>query len=60
LNSAADKLHISEIALATALGCLDFRFDGRWRSTHPALAQWLAKFAARCSAYEVTAPELLL
>ncbi|MEJ8852612.1 glutathione S-transferase family protein [Variovorax rhizosphaerae] len=57
-TSRAAKPHIGEIALAAALGYLDFRFDGRWRTTHPALAQWLSQFAARCSAYEATSPKL--
>lgn len=56
MSSVTAQPHIGEIALAAALGYLDFRFDGRWRSTHPALAQWLAQFAERCPAYEATAP----
>jgi glutathione S-transferase len=59
-TSAAEQPHIGEIALAAALGYLDFRFDGRWRSSHPALAQWLAQFAKRCPAYDATAPQLPL
>lgn len=60
VSAATAKPHIGEIALAAALGYLDFRFDGRWRGTHPALASWLDEFARRCSAYEATAPELKL
>ena len=60
LNAKAAKPHIGEIALAATLGYLDFRFDGSWRSTHPAVARWLAQFAERCPAYEVTAPWLTL
>ncbi len=48
--------HIGEIALAAALGYLDFRFDGRWRVTHPSLAPWLSDFACRVPAFERTAP----
>ncbi len=46
--------HIGEIALAAALGYLDLRFEGRWRVTHPPLAQWLDGFAQRVPAFERT------
>ncbi len=46
----------SDIALACALGFLDFRFGGEWRATHPRLVAWQAAFAARCPAFEETAP----
>ena len=59
-TSAAAEPHIGEFALAAALGYLDFRFDRRWRSTHPALVRWLALFAERCPAYDATAPQLAL
>ena len=41
---------IGHIAIGCALGYLDFRFSDRdWRSGHPALAGWQAKFEARPS-----------
>lgn len=46
--------HIGEIALAAALGYLDLRFQGAWRTTHPRLAQWLHAFEQRFPAYEQT------
>lgn len=49
-------VHVGDIALASALGYLDFRFDGRWRASNPALADWLAGFAARTPAFARTAP----
>lgn len=48
--------HIGEIAQAAALGYLDFRFVGTWRSTHPRLVAWLDSFAARSPAFADTTP----
>ncbi len=42
------------IALACALGYLDLRFEGRWRSAHPRLAAWLEAFSAAVPAFEAT------
>jgi glutathione S-transferase len=47
---------VGQIALASALGYLDFRFAGRWRGAHPGLAEWLARFAAAIPAFEATRP----
>lgn len=42
---------IGHIGIGCALGYLDFRFGDRdWRSAHPALAAWYARFQARPSA----------
>jgi glutathione S-transferase len=49
-----DKPRIGEIALACTLGYLDLRFDGSWRSGHPALVAWLDAFAAKVPAFEAT------
>ncbi|WP_347976011.1 glutathione S-transferase family protein [Bosea vestrisii] len=49
-----DRPRIGEIALACALGYLDLRFDGAWRTGHPALVAWLDAFAARVPAFEAT------
>lgn len=48
--------HIGEIALAAALGYLDFRFNGTWRSAYPEIAAWLEAFAQRFPAYGQTQP----
>ena len=46
----AGPLDIGQIAVACALGYLDFRHDARgWRTGRPALAAWEARFAARPS-----------
>ncbi len=43
-------LDVGAIAVACALGYLDFRFaDRAWRATRPGLAAWLARFAERPS-----------
>jgi glutathione S-transferase len=48
--------HVGLIALACALGYLDFRFDGAWRGTHPRLVAWLDGFAAKVPSFADTAP----
>ena len=45
---------LGEIALACALGYLDLRFHGAWRSDHQALVSWLDAFAERVPAFEAT------
>jgi len=47
--------NVGQITLACALGYLDFRFAGRWRSDHPQLVRWLDAFAAQVPAYAATA-----
>ncbi|HYP58639.1 MAG TPA: glutathione S-transferase [Beijerinckia sp.] len=42
------------IGLACALGYLDLRFAGKWRSDHPKLVAWLDAFAAEVPAFEAT------
>lgn len=49
-----EPITVGSIALAAALGYLDLRFDGLWRKDHPALAAWLADFAARVPAFDET------
>lgn len=46
----------AQIALASALGYLDFRHEGRWRQGRPALVAWLDDFAARVPAFAETRP----
>ncbi|BBE72602.1 glutathione S-transferase family protein [Oharaeibacter diazotrophicus] len=48
------RVWIGDIALACALGYLDFRFDGTWRAEHPRLVEWLDAFAAAVPAFEAT------
>ncbi len=48
---------IGEIAIACALGYLDFRFEGAWRKGHPALVAWLEAFSAAVPAFDETAPQ---
>lgn len=50
-----DKPRIGEIALACALGYLDLRFAGEWRTSYPKLVAWLDRFAARVPSFEATA-----
>jgi glutathione S-transferase len=48
--------HVGQIAIAAALGYLDFRFDGTWRKTHPKLVKWLGEFAAKVPSFAETKP----
>ncbi|MBK9082311.1 MAG: glutathione S-transferase N-terminal domain-containing protein [Rhizobiales bacterium] len=50
------EVDLAQIALACALGYLDFRFEGAWRAGHPGLVAWLEAFAAKVPAYGETAP----
>jgi glutathione S-transferase len=43
-----------QIALACALGYLDLRFEGKWRSKHPRLVAWLDDFAKKVPSFEAT------
>lgn len=52
--SFPDRPRIGEVAVACALGYLDLRFAGEWRSSHPALVAWLDDFAGRVPAFEAT------
>ncbi len=61
LETEADMLgqdvNVGTIAIAVALGYLDFRFgDEDWRGDHPALADWYDLFAERRS-MEQTVPK---
>lgn len=48
--------HVGEIALACALGYLDFRFARQWRADHPALVAWHDRFAEAVPTFAETAP----
>jgi len=54
LSRPAATLHVGHVALACALGYLDLRMDGRWRTTHPKLVPWLEDFSERVPAFETT------
>jgi glutathione S-transferase len=49
--------NVGQITLACALGYLDFRFAGQWRSQYPQLVGWLDRFAAQVPAYAATRPD---
>jgi len=46
------------LTLACALGYLDFRHEGKWRSGHPRLVAWLDEFAKAVPAFEETRPKV--
>lgn len=45
---------VGTVALASALGYLDLRFEGAWRADHPALVAWLDLFSAATPSFEAT------
>ncbi len=45
---------VGTIALASALGYLDLRFEGAWRDDHPRLVDWLDLFSAATPSFEAT------
>jgi glutathione S-transferase len=45
------------LTLACALGYLDFRHEGKWRTGHPGLVAWLDAFAKAVPAFEQTRPQ---
>jgi glutathione S-transferase len=48
------QIDAGTIAVAAALGYLDLRFAGEWRSHYPKLAAWHAAFEAKVPAYKET------
>ncbi|GGK25015.1 glutathione S-transferase family protein [Salinarimonas ramus] len=56
VGAIGDALDAGTIALACALGYLDFRFQGTWRASYPNLVAWLDGFTARVPAYGKTTP----
>jgi glutathione S-transferase len=44
------------LTLASALGYLDFRHEGKWRAGRPRLVAWLDEFARAVPAFEATRP----
>lgn len=53
-NATPDYGHLT---LACALGYLDFRHEGKWRTGHPGLVAWLDAFAEAVPAFEGTRPK---
>jgi glutathione S-transferase len=49
-----DGIDAAAIAVSCALGYLDLRFGGGWRSERPKLVAWLDNFAAKVPAFETT------
>jgi glutathione S-transferase len=54
LHPDPDRIDVASIALACALGYLDLRFAGAWRTERPKLAAWLAAFSTKVPAFEAT------
>jgi glutathione S-transferase len=52
-----DSPDYGHLTLASALGYLDFRHEGKWRAGHPALVAWLDVFAQAVPAFEATQPK---
>lgn len=52
--SSESEADAGTIAVACALGYLDLRFAGEWRSTYPALAAWVDRFEAAVPAFAKT------
>lgn len=46
---------VGQIALASALGYRDFRFQGTWRNDHPRLVEWLDTFSQQVPSFTATA-----
>lgn len=51
-----DEVDVGTIAVACALGYLDFRFEGSWREGHPRLVAWLDQFTADLPYWTETSP----
>lgn len=51
-----DHPDYGHLTLAAALGYMDFRHAGRWRSGHPRMVAWLDQFAAAVPAFKASAP----
>jgi glutathione S-transferase len=45
------------LTLACALGYLDFRHDGKWRTGHPKMVAWVDAFGRAVPAFEATRPQ---
>jgi glutathione S-transferase len=56
IDDNARDIDVGDIALSCALGYLDLRFSGEWRSSHPRLVAWLDRFSAGVPSFEMTRP----
>lgn len=54
IEASPTAMTVGEIAAACALGYLDLRFEGAWRTGHPGLAAWLEAFEAQVPAFAQT------
>ncbi|MBV6657042.1 MAG: glutathione S-transferase N-terminal domain-containing protein [Devosiaceae bacterium] len=55
--AATGAANAGTIAVACALGYLDFRFEGAWRQTYPGLVAWLDAFRSENPSFDQTAPQ---
>lgn len=55
-DAKAYPVNVGQIATACALGYLDLRFEGRWRSKRPLLVDWLKSFEKQIKSFSETAP----
>lgn len=53
-NLPSETIDLGAVAVSCALGYLDLRFEGKWRTAHPKLAAWLARFEGHVPAYDET------
>lgn len=49
---------LGDFALASALGYLDFRFEGEWRKRHSELCVWLSEFERKVASFAITSPSV--
>lgn len=52
--ASADDINAGTLTLACALGYLDIRYNGDWRTAHPKLVAWLDAFEAAVPAFADT------
>ena len=54
LRPEPNVVNVASLSIACALGYLDLRFAGAWRSERPQLVGWLDAFAAHVPSFEAT------
>jgi glutathione S-transferase len=50
------KVTVGTIAVACALGYIDWRKQSNWRADHPSLIEWLDAFRKACPGFDATTP----